>query len=226
MKHLFRLIAVTLGLPFLALPLFAQQNRVVDPNNPPVVAQGATNVPLSLDTFGRLLVNSGNPTGSAPYRIGQTNVTLSLDGRGRVLTNDVGGGGGGSGTVTSFSAGNLSPLFTTKRRRRRDGRANWLDAAAMRSKLFVRLCARDRPASVNSTPRPVRSNSGVRNSSSSERTCRLMAACVTFSSPAAREKLESRAAASNAFKALRGGSLRTMPDVTKTNRSCKAMPFV
>ncbi|CCB63293.1 exported protein of unknown function [Hyphomicrobium sp. MC1] len=72
----------------------------------------------------------------------------------------------------------------------------------------------------------MRSNSGVRNSASSARTCRLMAACVTLSSSAAREKLDSRAAASNAFSALSGGNRRAMADVTKTYTFCKVTPFV
>lgn len=39
--------------------------------------------------------------------------TLGTDAATKAYVDSVGGGGGGSGTVTSFSAGNLSPLFTT-----------------------------------------------------------------------------------------------------------------
>lgn len=111
MKPIFRLIWLSLLLP--SLSLLGQQNRVVDSNSPPTINVGATNVPWSFDIYGRLLVNSGNPTGSPSFRIGQSNITPSMDSRGRVLVVDSGGGGGGSGTVTSFSAGDLSPLFTT-----------------------------------------------------------------------------------------------------------------
>lgn len=42
-----------------------------------------------------------------------SNVVFTTDPFGNTIINASGGGGGGSGTVTSFSAGNANPLFTT-----------------------------------------------------------------------------------------------------------------
>jgi hypothetical protein len=54
---------------------------------------------LKLNAYG-----SGTNTGTATYN-------LSVDASGNLIETAI--GGGGSGTVTSFSSGNLSPLFTT-----------------------------------------------------------------------------------------------------------------
>ncbi|MCY1297793.1 hypothetical protein D9M70_472450 [compost metagenome] len=62
------------------------------------------------------------------------------------------------------------------------------------------------PFSVNSILRWSRRNKGKPKSSSSKWICRLTAAWVTPSSVAARVKLDKRAAASNAVKAVSGGS--------------------
>lgn len=64
---------------FLTASVMAQTTRVVDTNNLPSWQVGSTNIPISVDSYGRVVST----------------------------------GGGGAGTVTTFTSGNLSPLFTT-----------------------------------------------------------------------------------------------------------------
>ena len=92
------------------------------------VLTSATGLPLTSGVTGTLLVANGG-TGQTSYTDGQllignsTGNTLTKSiltaGTGISITNAGGSitiastGGGGTGTVTSFSSGNLSPLFTT-----------------------------------------------------------------------------------------------------------------
>lgn len=83
-------------------------------------------------------------------------------------------------------------------------------AVAMRSKLSRRTGRRVSPSGVIISPRGRRLNSAVPSCSSNPLTWWLTAACVTFSSMAARVKLRWRAEASKARKAFSGRYGRTM----------------
>lgn len=56
--------------------------------------------------------HGGSPTLEAKTLVAGANVTIT-PAAGSITISASGGGGGGAGTVTSFSSGNLSPLFTT-----------------------------------------------------------------------------------------------------------------
>lgn len=56
--------------------------------------------------------HSGSPVLEAKTLIAGANVTIT-PAAGSITISSSGGGGGGSGTVTSFSSGNLSPIFTS-----------------------------------------------------------------------------------------------------------------